>query len=195
METTTAARIPTEARAQADSPPKWAFDLKHSSVNFWVRHLMVSKVHGQFAQWTGDFQFDETNPGSSHVDVRIDAASIDTREAQRDAHLRSPDFFDVEKYPQITFRSSRVDPVGEAAYHVVGDLSIHGVTKSVVLNVDFAGRAKDPWGSERVGFTARTSIDRKDFGLVYNTVLEAGGVMVGDKVEIVIEVEAAKQTS
>jgi polyisoprenoid-binding protein YceI len=186
MATASAARVPTE------STPKWAFDLKHSSINFWVRHLMVSKVPGQFTQWTGDFYFDETHPGASRVEVQIDAASIDTREPQRDAHLRSADFFDVEKHPHLTFRSTRVEAIGESSYHVVGELSIHGVSKSAVLNVDFAGRAKDPWGGERAGFTAKTTIDRKDFGLTYNSVLEAGGVMVGDKVEISIEIEAVR---
>ncbi|MEW6434369.1 MAG: YceI family protein [Myxococcota bacterium] len=171
---------------------KWDFDLTHSSINFWVRHLMVSKVHGRFTKWSGQFEFDETNPSGSRVEVQIDAASIDTKEAQRDGHLRSADFLDVEKHPSITFRSSGVESAGEKRYRVKGDLTIHGTSRPIVLDVDYAGRVKDPWGGERAGFTAKTSIDRKDFGLTWNQTLDAGGVVVGDKVEIGIEIEAVK---
>ena len=174
------------------SKEKWGFDIAHSSVNFWIRHLMVSKVHGRFTQWTGAFEFDEADPAASHVEVQIDASSIDTKELQRDTHLRSPDFFDVEKYPHITFRSTGVDASGGEGYRVKGDLTIHGTTKPAVLEVEYAGRVKDPYGMERAGFSAKTTINRKDFGLTWNKAIEAGGVMVGDKVEITIEVEAVK---
>jgi polyisoprenoid-binding protein YceI len=171
---------------------KWEFDLAHSSINFAVRHLMVSKVRGRFTQWTGHLALDEQNPAASTTEVQIDASSIDTKEAQRDGHLRSADFLDTEKHPHILFRSTRVEVAGDRRYRVTGDLTIRGVTRPVVLDVEYAGRVKDPWGGERAGFTARTSIDRKDFGLTWNQALDAGGVLVGDKVEIDIEIEAVK---
>jgi polyisoprenoid-binding protein YceI len=174
------------------SKEKWGFDIAHSSVNFWVRHLMVSKVHGRFPQWTGSFEFDEGNPGASHVEIQIDASSVDTKEPKRDAHLRSPDFLDVEKHPHILFRSTEVVASGGEGYRVTGDLTICGKTNPVVLDVEYSGRVKDPWGGERMGFTAKTSISRKDYGLTWNQAIEAGGVMVGDKVEITIEIEAVK---
>jgi polyisoprenoid-binding protein YceI len=171
---------------------KWDFDLVHSSINFWVRHVMVSKVHGRFTKWSGSIEFDEASPASSHVEVTIDASSIDTKEDQRDTHLRSADFLDVEKYPAITFRSTRVEPSGDNRYRLTGDLTIHGTTKPVVLDVEYAGRAKDPWGGERAGFSAKTSLNRKDYGLTWNLALEAGGFVVGEKLEINLEVEAVK---
>jgi polyisoprenoid-binding protein YceI len=170
---------------------QWNFDLVHSSINFWVRHLMVSKVHGKFTKWGGTFEFDEQNPAASKVDVKIEAASIFTEEAQRDTHLRSPDFLDTEKYPQIEFKSTSVARDGDGL-KVSGDLTIHGVTHPVALAVEYAGRVKDPWGGERVGFSAKGSISRKEFGLVWNQLLEAGGVAVGDKIDLAIEVEAVK---
>jgi polyisoprenoid-binding protein YceI len=171
---------------------KWDFDLTHSSINFWVRHLMVSKVHGRFTKWSGQLEFDEASPGGSRVEVQIDASSIDTKDAQRDGHLRSADFLDVEKHPNITFRSTGVESAGEKRYRVKGDLTIRGITRPVALDAEYAGRVKDPWGGERAGFTAKASIDRKDFGLTWNQTLDAGGVVVGDKVEIDIEIEAVK---
>jgi polyisoprenoid-binding protein YceI len=170
----------------------WSFDLVHSSVGFWVRHLMVSKVHGRFASFSGSLAFDEANPQASRVEVTIDAASIDTKEPQRDAHLRSADFLETDAYPHITFKSTSVEKVGERELRLNGDLTIHGVTRPVTLEVDYAGRQKDPWGGERAGFSAKLAIDRKDFGLTWNKAIEAGGILVGDKVEIVIEVEAVK---
>jgi polyisoprenoid-binding protein YceI len=169
----------------------WNFDLTHSSINFWVRHLMVSKVHGRFKAWSGTLAFDAQDPASSRVEVQIDAPSIFTEEAKRDDHLRSADFLDVEKYPHIVFKSASVQRTDDG-FTVNGNLTIHGVTKPVALAVEYAGRVKDPWGGERIGFSARTSINRKDFGLTWNVMLEAGGVTVADKVEIAIEVEAVK---
>lgn len=171
---------------------KWQFDTVHSSVGFWVRHLMISKVRGHFSKWSGTVDFDEANPSASRVEVQIDAASIDTKEPQRDGHLRSPDFFDVEKYPHISFTSTAVDRAGDGHFHVKGDLTLHGVTHPVTLDVEYAGRAAHPQGGERVGFSAHTSINRKDYGLVWNMVLEAGGVALSDKVEIELDVQASK---
>lgn len=171
---------------------KWDFDLVHSSINFWVRHMMVSKVRGRFTKWTGTIDMDEASPASSRVEVQIDASSIDTKEEKRDGHLRSPDFLESEKHPHIVFHSTGVEPNGDKRFHVKGDLTIRGTTRPIVLDVEYAGRMKDPWGGERAGFSARTSLDRKDFGLTWNQVLEAGGILVGDKVEIDIEVEAVK---
>ncbi len=171
---------------------KWDFDFVHSSINFWVRHMMVSKVHGRFTKWTGTIEMDEARPANSRVEVQIDASSIDTREAQRDTHLRSQDFLDAEKHPHIVFRSTGVEPSGDKRFRLTGDLSIRGTSRPIVLDVEYAGRMKDPWGGERAGFSAHVSLDRKDFGLTWNQVLEAGGILVGDKVEIDIEVEAVK---
>ncbi len=168
----------------------WNFDLVHSSINFWVRHLMVSKVHGRFGRWTGTLQFDDKNPSASRLEVEIDAASIDTREPKRDDHLRSADFLEADKYPHLTFKATSVKSTGEGRFQVTGDLTIRGTTKPVVLEVEYSGRVKDPWGGERAGFSARTSLHRKDFGLTWNQALEAGGIAVGDNVEISIEVEA-----
>ncbi len=170
---------------------KWDLDLSHSSINFWVRHLMVSKVHGRFSAWSGTLKFDPANPSSGEVDIQIDAASIDTREAQRDAHLKSADFLGVETHPHITFKSKSVEKSGDE-YKVAGDLTIAGTSKPVTLDVEYSGFAKDPWGGERIGFSAKTSINRKDFGLTWNQALETGGLLVGEKIDIQIELEAIK---
>ncbi|APR77938.1 YceI family protein [Minicystis rosea] len=160
-------------------------------MGFWVRHLMVTKVHGAFTKWSGTLALDEDDVTRSQLDVRIDVASIDTKEAQRDGHLRSPDFFDVEKYPEMIFKSTSVERASDGNLRVRGDLSLHGVTKSVTLDVEDSGRAKHPMtGDLRAGFSARTSILRSDFGLTWNAVLEAGGVAVSDKVEINLEIQA-----
>jgi polyisoprenoid-binding protein YceI len=172
---------------------KWAFDVVHSSINFTVRHMVVSKVRGRFTKWDGALVMDETNPAGGQVEVAIDAASIDTGVDQRDAHLRSADFFDVGRFPTITFKSGRVEKAGAGALKVAGDLTMHGVTRPVVLDVEYAGSAKDPWGGVRAGFSARASLDRKDFGLTYNQILETGSVLVGETVEIAIEAEMVQQ--
>jgi polyisoprenoid-binding protein YceI len=169
----------------------WNFDPTHSNIGFSVRHLMISKVRGEFGKWTGTFEHDESDPTRSKLEVHIDAASIDTREEKRDAHLRSADFFDVEKHPELLFVSTRVDRDGDD-FVVAGDLTIHGVTRPVELKVESLGRSKDPWGGERAGFSAATSISRKDFGLHWNVALEAGGVVVGDEIKIAIEIEAIR---
>jgi polyisoprenoid-binding protein YceI len=171
---------------------KWEIDTVHSGVAFTVRHMVIAKVHGQFTKWTGTLDLDTTNLSLSKVEVKIEAASIDTRDAQRDGHLRSADFLDAEKYPHIEFRSTRIEEVGGKKYKVHGDLTVRGVKREVVLDTVFGGQAKDPWGNQRVGFEATTKIDRKDFGLQWNTALEAGGFLVGDAVDVSLEVEAKK---
>jgi polyisoprenoid-binding protein YceI len=173
---------------------KWEIDPVHSSVGFTVRHMVVAKVHGQFTKWTGNLQLDMNDLTASKVDVTIEAPSISTGEPQRDGHLRSPDFLDVEKFPRIEFQSSRIEKAGPETFRMAGDLVIRGVKRQVVLETDFGGRAKDPWGGDRVGFTAKTKFSRKDFGLEWNTTLETGGVLVGDTVEVTIEIEAKKAT-
>lgn len=171
----------------------WDIDVAHSSLGFTVRHLLISKVHGRFDRWSASLTFDESRPERSQVSVRVEAASIDTHEPDRDTHLRSPDFFDTEKYPNITFRSTSVERTEAEHYQVAGDLAISGVSRRVVLEVEALGRANDPWGGERMGFTGKTTIDRRDFGLVWNQTLEAGGVVVGEHVEISIEIEAVRR--
>ncbi|HXY69845.1 MAG TPA: YceI family protein [Gemmatimonadales bacterium] len=175
------------------SNQKWAFDAVHSSVNFTVRHMVVSKVRGRFTKWDGTLAMDEKDPAGGSVEVSIDAGSVNTGVDQRDAHLRSGDFFDVERFPTITFKSRKVEKAGEGALKITGDLTMHGVTRPVVLDAEYAGSAKDPWGGVRAGFSARAVLDRKDFGLTYNQLLETGGVLVGETVEIGIEVELVKQ--
>jgi len=173
----------------------WNIDPSHSAIAFSVRHMVVSKTRGRFTKWNGQLRFDADNPSASSVEVTIDPASLDTADAQRDAHLRSPDFFDVEKYPSASFRSKKVEVAAEDRYRVTGDLTVHGVTKPVVLDVTYEGSGKDPWGGERAGFLATTSIDRKDFGLEWNKALETGGLLVGEKVELTLEIEAVKQAA
>lgn len=172
----------------------WDIDVGHSAIHFHVRHMLISKVHGRFARWSGALQLDPRDPTRSSVEVTIDAASIDTQVADRDAHLRSADFLDVAKHPELTFRSKRVEKAG-GGYRVVGDLQLHGVVREVVLEAEFAGTGKDPWGNERAGFSAKASLDRRDFGLAWNAALETGGVLVGEKVEIAIELEAVKRAA
>ncbi len=173
---------------------KYTFDLSHSGISFQVRHMVVSKVRGTFDKWEGELELDESDLTQSRVRVSIDAASVNTREQKRDEHLRSADFFDVQKFPQLVFESTRMEKAGEG-YRLVGNLSVHGVTKEVALEVELNGFAKSPWGDERVGFSAKGGVDRRDFGLVYNAALEAGGVLIGDRVEIGIEIEAVKQAA
>ena len=170
----------------------WNIDTSHSGAHFSVRHMVISKVRGAFERFTGVIELDEANPAASKVSVSIDATSINTHEPKRDAHLRSADFFDVEKYPELTFVSTKVEKVGDAEYRVTGDLTIHGVTKEVVLDAESLGVNKDPWGNDRIGFAATTSINRKDFGLSWNQALETGGVLVGEKIEISLDVQAVK---
>jgi len=168
----------------------WEFDPEHTGVHFKVRHLMVSSVRGEFEKVTGKIVYDEADVTKSTADIAIAAASINSRVAKRDEHLRSPDFLDVGKHPVITFKSKRVEKAGSGTLRMTGDLTIRGVTKEVVLTVEGPTPAiRDPWGNQRVGGQASTKINRKDFGLVWNAALETGGVAVGDEVEITIDVE------
>lgn len=172
---------------------KWEIDSSHSGIHFSVRHMVIAKVRGQFARWSGTISAPEGDPSGGSVSVVIDASSIDTGVVDRDTHLKSADFFDVASHPEITFNSSRVEKVSDHELRIVGQLSIRGTSREVVLNAEYAGRTKDPWGNERAGFAAKVSIDRKDFGLTWNQLLEAGGVVVGERIDIEIEVEAVKQ--
>ncbi len=171
----------------------WNIDPQHTQIEFSVRHMMISKVRGQFKSFEGTLDINTDNPAASSVAGTIDVASIDTREPQRDAHLRSADFFDAEKYPKLSFRSSRLEPAGKGRYKVVGDLTIKDVTREVVFDVTDEGRAQDPWGNQRWGVSASTRLNRKDFGLTWNVALETGGWLVGDDVTITAEVELVKQ--
>ncbi len=170
----------------------WQIDTAHTQIQFTVRHLMISKVRGWFEKFSGTVDLDENNLENTSVDVVIDAASINTREPQRDAHLRSADFLDVEHHPYLTFKSTRVERTGETTARLYGDLTIRGITRPVVLDVTFNGMLTNPWGMTSAGFSASAKINRKDWGLEWNVALEAGGWLVGDEVEIAIEVELIK---
>ncbi len=169
----------------------WTIDNAHSAIQFSVRHMVFAKVRGSFKKWTATLEMDDANLAASKVTVDIDASSIDTSDEKRDGHLKSGDFFDVAAHPKITFTSKKLEGSGDAV-KVVGDLAMHGVTKEVALDVERLGTGKDPWGNERAGFHAKGTVDRGDFGLKWNQALEAGGVLVGEKIEIEIDVEAIK---
>lgn len=167
----------------------YTIDSSHSQIGFSVRHMMFAKVRGRFDGWTAKVDYDPNDVTKSVVEVAIDTGSIDTREPKRDAHLRSADFFEAEKYPAMTFRSRRIEAAGANELRLVGDLTIRDVTKEIVLSVEKTGEGKDPWGNDRIGFVANGSLSRSAFGLTWNQALEAGGVLVGDKVELEIEVQ------
>jgi polyisoprenoid-binding protein YceI len=171
----------------------WIIDTSHSQVQFTVRHMMISKVRGRFESFTGTVNFDEANPAASSVEVQIDASSINTNDEKRDSHLTSADFLDAANFPQITFVSKRVEVIDDSHGRIIGDLTIRGVTKEVVLETEYSGQAKSPWGTTSAGFSAETKINRKDWGLNWNVALETGGVLVGEEVLIQIEVEIVKQ--
>lgn len=171
----------------------WQIDSAHSHIAFSARHMMISKVRGRFENFSGVINFNENNPAASTVNVEIEAASINTRMGQRDDHLRSADFLDAANHPALTFASKRIDVTGENNGKLVGDLTIRDITKEVVLDVEYAGQAKSPWGMFSAGFSASTTINRKDWGLEWNASLETGGVLVGDAITIDIELELVKQ--
>lgn len=170
----------------------WNIDTAHSGINFAVRHMVVARTRGKFGKWQGAVHWDEADPTRSRVEVSIEAASIDTGVAERDAHLRSADFLDVANHPAIHFASTNIESRGGDRYTLHGELTIRGVTREVALDVEAGGSAVDPWGNQRAGFNARATLDRREFGLTWNQVLEAGGVLVGDKVEVEIELEAVR---
>jgi polyisoprenoid-binding protein YceI len=172
----------------------YQIDPQHSGASFKVRHMMIANVKGEFTKVSGTVNFDPNNPTASSVEANIDAASISTREPQRDEHLKSADFLDATKYPELTFRSTSITPDGNGGYKINGDLTIHGVTKPVSLEVDsFSDEIKDPWGFMRRGASASTRINRKDFGLTWNALTETGGIMVGDQIDITLDVEMARK--
>jgi polyisoprenoid-binding protein YceI len=177
---------------QVSQKTVYAIDPAHSSVEFAVRHLMIAKVRGRFSGVAGTIEVPTGSDIPSLVDVTIDATTIDTREPQRDGHLKSADFLDVDKFPTLEFDSTRIE--GEpSAFTIHGNLKIHGVTREVALKGEFEGRGADPWGGQRIGYSARTTISRKDFGLTWNAAMEGGGVMVGDEVRIELSVEAVQK--
>lgn len=171
----------------------WNLDPTHSVAEFKVRHMMISNVKGQFTGLSGALTLDESDITKSTVAATIDATSINTRDVQRDGHLKSPDFFDVEKFPELTFRTTSITPTTHGELQATGDLTIHGVTKSVDFAVEGpTPPAKDPWGNSRIGLSATTKINRKDFGLTWNAALETGGILVGDDVAITLDVQFIK---
>ena len=172
----------------------YTLDKAHTRVGFSARHAMVSKVRGSFNEFEGSGYLDQDNPANSHVEITIKAASIDTRNNDRDNHLRSNDFLAMEEHPEITFRSTKVDKQGDH-YNVTGDLTIRGATNPVTIDFEFTGSSIDPWGNLRVGFEGGTTINRKDWGVNFNAVLDAGGVMISEKVDLEFDVEAVKAAS
>jgi polyisoprenoid-binding protein YceI len=170
----------------------WTIDTDHSEIGFAVKHLMVATVKGSFRRFSGRVILDENNIGKSLIEADIDVASIDTRQEQRDAHLRSADFFDAESFPVMTFRSKKVEQLRHGYLRAVGDLTIRGATREVVLDVEETGRGGDPWGNQRIGYNARTTINRDEFGLTWNQALETGGVLVSADVKINVDLQIVK---
>ncbi|HXM65234.1 MAG TPA: YceI family protein [Candidatus Acidoferrum sp.] len=183
----------TLATPQTATTTTWNIDPVHSVAEFKVKHMMISNVKGQFTRVNGVLTLNETDLSQSHVEASIEAASINTRDEQRDGHLKSADFFDAEKFPTLSFKSTRVSRAGDGELAVTGDLTVHGVTRTVVFNVEGPSPAgKDPWGNTRRGLSATTRISRKDFGLTWNATLETGGFLVGDEITITLDVQFIK---
>jgi len=189
------AKVRTEPRKIAMSESnQWTIDAAHSSVSFSVRHMMITNVRGEFQKLSGSVTWDPAKPEATQINANIDVASINTREAQRDGHLKSADFLDAEKFPEITFKSKSVKVKGKEDLTVVGDLTIHGTTREVTLDVEGpSAESGDPFGNRRIGATATTKIKRDEFGMVWNAALEAGGVLVGNEVKITIDISLIKQ--
>jgi polyisoprenoid-binding protein YceI len=173
----------------------YAIDPSHSRIGFVARHAMVTKIRGSFNEFEGSGHFDAENPTKSHLQLTIQAASIDTRNADRDAHLRSNDFFDMESYPTITFASTAVAQTGDDEYRVTGDLTIKGVSRPVTVELEYTGTAVDPYGNQRIGFEGKTTVNRKEWGVNWNAALEAGGVLVSEKVTLEFEVSAIRSAA
>jgi len=171
---------------------KWAIDQVHSTVEFSIRHMMIANVKGTFNSFSAEIEADPTDLTDANIEFTIDTTSVDTRNNDRDAHLTSADFFDAENYPAMTFRAVSIEKTDDDEYKVTGDLTIRDVTKSETFTVTFEGQGKDPWGVEKVGFSAAGTINRSDYGLTWNAALETGGVLVGDKVKINLQIQAAK---
>lgn len=172
---------------------KWVVDATHSSIDFSIRHMMIAKVKGTFHNFEAQIEADPADLTTADITVAVDLNSIDTRNTDRDAHLRSADFFDIENNPKMTFQTTQIVKTGDGEYDVTGNLTLHGVTRPETFSVTFEGAGKDPWGNEKAGFSATGSIKRSDYGLTYNAALETGGVLIGDEVKISIEIEASKQ--
>ena len=179
----------------AELTGEYTLDGAHSRIGFVARHAMVTKVRGAFNEVEGHGNFDATNPGNSKVELTIQAASIDTRNADRDAHLKGNDFFDMETHPTIHFVSTSVEQVASDTFRVTGDLTIKGVTKPITFDLEYTGSAKDPFGNNRVGFEGKVTVNRKDWGVNFNVALEAGGVLVSEKVELEFELSVIKKES
>lgn len=175
------------------SAADYEIDASHSNVTFKVRHLGISTVAGSFGEFTGKVSFDPKNIAASSTEATITAKSVDTKNPKRDDHLKSGDFLETEKHPELTFKSKRIFDVIDNSFKVEGDLTLHGVTKTVVLEATFDGLAVDPWGNERVGFTATTAIDRKDYGVSWSKVMDNGGLVVGNEVKIELAIEAMRK--
>ncbi|MGC8486790.1 MAG: YceI family protein [Clostridia bacterium] len=171
----------------------WDVDAAHSSAEFSIRHMMITSVKGHFSSIAGTVTGDPDDLTTARVHLDIDLSTVDTRNTDRDNHLRSADFFDVEHFPTMTFESRSIERTGPSTYRVGGDLTIHGVTKPVTVDVTAEGQGKDPWGGTRAGFSGTTTINRKDFGLMWNVALEAGGVMVGDQVKVSVDLETVQR--
>ena len=183
----------TAATGSPATVSTWTIDPVHSGVEFAVKHMMVSTVKGRFGSFEGKIRLNEADPAASSVIASVDTASVDTREAQRDAHLRSEDFFNAERYPMMTFRSARVEQVDDERWQITGDLTIRDVTKEVVLETEYEGQIKDAFGKQRAAFNAETVLNRKEFGLNWNGLIEAGGVVVGDKVRVSLNIAAVRE--
>ena len=173
---------------------EYKIDPDHSQVGFRVKHLTISTVPGHFSQFSGTFSFDPANMSAAKAAATINVQSISTDSQKRDDHLRGPDFFDAAKFPEIKFQTKAVEPTGKDTFTAHSELTIHGVTKHVMLQVTYQGSAKDPWGNERAAFSATTRINRKDFGLTWNQLLETGGLVVGEDVDIVLDIEGIRQS-
>ncbi|HJQ36715.1 MAG TPA: YceI family protein [Thermoanaerobaculia bacterium] len=185
---------PMFAQAPAASKEAWSIDKSHSNATFKVRHLMAN-VTGSFKDFDADIQLDRANPANSSVEFTIQAASINTGNDNRDNHLKSPDFFDVAKFPTLSFKSTSVKAKSKNSFDVTGNLTIHGVTKQVTLPVEFLGFGKDPRGNDKAGFSIETTVNRKDYGIVWNRNLDEGGVLLGDDVKVAIDLEVGKKAA
>lgn len=172
---------------------KWIVDPTHSAIEFSVKHMMIAKVKGSFNKFEASILANPSDLTTAEIDFAVDVSSIDTRNADRDNHLRSADFFDVEKNPTLTFKSTKIVKTDEDEYDVTGDVTLNGVTQEETFSITFEGQGKDPWGNEKAGFSGKGKVKRSDYGLTYNAALETGGVLIGDQITLTIEIEAAKE--
>ncbi len=171
----------------------WTLDNTHSTVDFTVKHMMIATVRGRFKDFEGTLELNEENPSASRIEGTVDVASIDTNDANRDGHLRSADFFEVEKFPTMHFRSTRIEPVSDSRFKVTGDLTIRDITGEIVWDVTYEGQGQDPWGKQRRAFSAQATLNRKDFGLTWNVALETGGVLVSDEIKLHADIQIVEE--